>query len=1097
MIDVEIFKKKSSTNTGNGGGSVIGSMQSGYSSGEATHADRADEASHASEADHATTSTKADTAAAASTLDSSSPDWETIDEKDKAIGDAAKAYTDNKLTELETNNDKKYLRKDQNDETKHSLGVGGDLSVNGKTKTSNIENSGDIDNGGCITTDELKSKSYEASTDDDILSGKGLRFYDENGKTHLLTDFLTVRQKAYFSELDIRKISFIGGDNIMSAAGNTIVKVEGITDVNGKGYKCYFMADNGEDVVENLWKVGDQAMCRTFKPKTGTSTFISNRYYWRLVTSVGTEKVKVGTDDNNNDVMRTMGFVVLSDSDSNPTELTDTDGTKYTPWDAATNRTAQFYCKDTSVEQSIPQAGDTIVQLGSQTDSGRMKAIRLRVTKDNDEAAPAIVFYSGIDHFELPETFALSPDGITGELKLTNITIKNDAGEPISVSNWRGEYSDKDKYYKNDTVTFGGQMWSWMQSDPVSGKEPSVANGWTLVVAKGEQGGRGEQGPQGDAAVTYDVQAFKQSAVVTPPKYDTKTGKATDANSYINIDCSYTVDKITGTVRTDCTNEAKLRWKYDNATEWSGYTSNGILTISVKNGTYDNLPSEVYVEVNIGDTCIKSFTIPIVLEAQTYIRDIPGLFQRTVANAESYATIKQATDGISAKVENLSTRYRNMLVGTDLSDVSKIGGHLYTNNTDTIANTAEISTTEKHDGLNSVHVKTAAANYYVGAYFSPITIAHNSKYHVAVWAKGKGTLSIEYKYKSEATSDTSKRDGDVKGVATFALTDGWQLFEDDFTTDGAHDYMECNFWCNDADTECWLSGFMLGSGNVYTGWTPSVNDETAEGRISAEINVKADEISASVKEDIGGNLSKTGIDIKNHKINVTTQELNILGNNGNKYIYISVDDNGFPHLVFINPQTGEPAYDLGYNGLSQLIEYAQKAGFDTLGIFARSFNAGDTVTAEYLWNIVQTTSSGQMVRADNLYQFHAATTNGNDGKIIYTTPNGASLDGHVYQSDRLNTSYEPASLEAVNGIYISSKYSEDKTKNERTFEVYVVKDGTVDRFLALHYDYAEIVVQRISSGSSSESGVTSYSVWYKGHDDSKGTSLAIKAPVEK
>lgn len=93
--------------------------------------------------------------------------------------------------------DKRYLRKDTDDETTHS-----------------------------ITVPKLLS--------DDFLSGiDGTGFYLGNkaydGKdtySHLEIDNLLVRNKAIFEQLEIRKLSYVNGNIVLSAAGGTIESVE-------------------------------------------------------------------------------------------------------------------------------------------------------------------------------------------------------------------------------------------------------------------------------------------------------------------------------------------------------------------------------------------------------------------------------------------------------------------------------------------------------------------------------------------------------------------------------------------------------------------------------------------------------------------------------------------------------------------------------------------------------------------------------------------------------------------------------------------------------------------------------------------------------
>ncbi len=154
-------------------------------------------------------------------------------------------------------------------------------------------------------------------------------------------DELFVRIKAMFSELEIKKLSYAGGNYMFTAAGMKCGTVEEHEDF----WRCYLLVDDGETAIENPFKEGDQVRFQDFNIKPGVYENVSNRYYWRLCVGVGEDYI---------DLSKT-------DCDAN---------------------------------SDIPQEGDSLVQLGNRTDKKRQNAITLSVYGDD---APSIHQYAGIN----------------------------------------------------------------------------------------------------------------------------------------------------------------------------------------------------------------------------------------------------------------------------------------------------------------------------------------------------------------------------------------------------------------------------------------------------------------------------------------------------------------------------------------------------------------------------------------------------------------------------------------------------------------------------------------------------------------------------
>lgn len=237
----------------------------------------------------------------------------------------------------------------------------------------------------------LRSADYDTAAQ----AGFGLTTRTDGKYKLSLTD-LEVWGKAIFHELEIRKLSYSGGNYIFSPAGSTLMHVTEVRNQKGElfGWNCFFLADDGETATENLWKKGDLARCQSFNIKSGVYGNVANKYYWREVVSVSTENKQITDDDGN----------VLYD------------GKKF----GRVSLSATSY--DTG-STDIPAAGDTIVCLGNRTRTERQNAIIISTV---GEEAPSIVQYGGIDDFTLQDkdVTVLSPKGnkLTGSFYSSHVS---------------------------------------------------------------------------------------------------------------------------------------------------------------------------------------------------------------------------------------------------------------------------------------------------------------------------------------------------------------------------------------------------------------------------------------------------------------------------------------------------------------------------------------------------------------------------------------------------------------------------------------------------------------------------------------------------
>ena len=207
---------------------------------------------------------------------------------------------------------------------------------------------------GGLFSDYIQSMNFSSGA---LGEGFVIKVDSKTGKSYIEVDELFVRIKAMFSELEIKKLSYAGGNYMFTAAGMKCGTVEEHEDF----WRCYLLVDDGETAIENPFKEGDQVRFQDFNIKPGVYENVSNRYYWRLCVGVGEDYI---------DLSKT-------DCDAN---------------------------------SDIPQEGDSLVQLGNRTDKKRQNAITLSVYGDD---APSIHQYAGIDSYSLAgkEVTVISPQG--------------------------------------------------------------------------------------------------------------------------------------------------------------------------------------------------------------------------------------------------------------------------------------------------------------------------------------------------------------------------------------------------------------------------------------------------------------------------------------------------------------------------------------------------------------------------------------------------------------------------------------------------------------------------------------------------------------
>ena len=336
----------------------------------------------------------------------------------------------------------------------------------------------------------IKSLDYDNAAEQGFSVEK-----EKNGKYHAFFTNLTIWGKAIFNELEIRKLSSVGGNVYLSGASSKIAHVkEEMQDGQLVGWRCYILADDGTTATQNGWKMYDQARCQTFNISAGSYEGVGNRNYWRLVTGVSSTNETI-TDDEGNDLYngKKFAWVVLSATD----------------------------CED-KVTNDVPAAGDVIVLDGHRqfaeddaravyNDASRTNIMMLQTT-GSEGSVPNIISLHGIVDYKHSASnnkysntvFILSPE----EVVFLSSRFKwiSASGAPITLVNFRGPWKQGETYYYYDQVSHNNAIWTCIVAEGSSTTdEPTdTSTVWRKDLTGGVPGTPGADGLAYVLQVTSD-----------------------------------------------------------------------------------------------------------------------------------------------------------------------------------------------------------------------------------------------------------------------------------------------------------------------------------------------------------------------------------------------------------------------------------------------------------------------------------------------------------------------------------------------------------------------------------------------------------------
>ena len=831
MIKTKIYTKPKNTGASGGSTTRVTRLQ-----GIATEAEYASKAGRATEADKAKEAGSAQYA--------------------EQAGHAGTAGYATKAGEVDLSAEAldHFARKDQDETFKGKVGFKKDVNFEAAALFADVVTIlKKLKAQGGIETDYVRSANY----DEDTQQGFGLS-RTKNGGYRLSLSELEVWCKAIFHELEIRKLSYAGGNVYLSGAGSKIVHVEEQYSVSGvvTGWKCYLLADDGSTATQNLWRVKDQARCQSFNILEGKHEGVSNKSYWRLVTEVSTQPVTIKAADGTALYGgRLFDWVILS-------------------------------ATDCMAGSDTPAAGDTIVLDGASEDATRQGVLMLESTGNG---TPRIVGLRGVSSYthEGKEVFVFSPGG--SKIVSSAIEWVSSAGDTIHLVNYRGEWQKGVSYGHYDQVNHNNALWTCVNPNGCNSEPKAGTSDWQKVLSgeKGEQGAQGPkgetgvQGPQGekgdqgekgeqgikgdkgedgldgaDGADGLDGTDGISILIERPLVFDTddtgkvptsvlQSKKAVVRVMQGGVNVSGLVKKLTIDNAAYCSASASVKTDQDSGS-YIEVQLNSISDVQTEAGVVSAPCGFVVLLFMLGGNPYR-VQVPFTVNVAKYMGSVKATAKQYQTqytelvrdlSSPSPTILKQYTSAIQQTAKDIvlsvskkKAGRRNLLYGTAFTRDGLIN----------LDFRFQPTMTEGVNGMNAVKFSVTASDsfQYIGLFwrgeYGNIPVKRNTDYTFSCWVKSDNPHAILYTEQySKSDATTYKRGNSIppsKGKAFWRNDGNWQLVTNTFNS-GDTDFVEFNILLYNADenskptvtAQAWFCMPMLEEGDEYTGWTLSERD---------------------------------------------------------------------------------------------------------------------------------------------------------------------------------------------------------------------------------------------------------------------------------
>ncbi len=467
--------------------------------------------------------------------------------------------------------------------------INGDMTITGDVSATNGDFSGNIeaDDGNFTGNVECVDLSCANVISDDIT-----------------TEYLTVTKQAHFFNITIDEIKSVGGQIILSAANATIDHVE---QVNGQWLLAWRYED-GDKGIKNQFKVNDQIICETFNETTTNGVSLQTKYYWAVVTMVGSDDYTINGETVH------CHFIVLSNT------------------------------QDGFDGQSDPATGDKICQLGYRgtDDPARQSAIILSAYKSPDPnvTAPSIVQYEGINTFSLDgcitNQLAHGENVFTGNFRVINNGTTTDVVDLI-----QGQHPQ--------VMTDSQQAWAMADS---SGKTYYLSDYQNLPTKI-------------QAYLGSEIIPYSEWVTGSQIKYKNSTYRLTGTAPAIQSRAGLGISSITRN-----TNDVTINWSY-TANEVQQIDSETGESTTINSGTTEtNNQFEITIKfTHNGTTYTVSKNVPInVIKASAVTQGADAEFDKLMVDKlDLTVTIdNKLTSNVNAKVYHI--KGNTIEQQTDLTD---------------------------------------------------------------------------------------------------------------------------------------------------------------------------------------------------------------------------------------------------------------------------------------------------------------------------------------------------------------------------------------------------------------------------------------------
>lgn len=725
------------------------------------------------------------------------------------------------------------------------------------------ENGYSFDENGNIIADSLKSLGF------DKVLNEGFGMEMDGGQSHLYLANLTVWGKMMINILEIMKTKYAGGNIYLSAAGGTIVKAVPVTYINEDvgweetseswcdGWKCYILADDGDEATTNPWVEGDQVRYQSMGNLLGTRyAEATNKSYWRTIPEHGVSSFNeyiyndYGTPAYNSKMFY---WIVLGKHSK------DFDG--YTEENAPTGTT------------DIPEAGDSIVLDGSRKDTSRQGVLRL---SSYGSGAPSIVGLRGVSDYthEKCTIFELSYDYVRIFAERFKLIAKDN--KVVEITSFRGEWDQNEKYYKNDQVSHNNAIWTCIKDADFQTEPTDDSTYWRKEV----YGQKGEDGSSFKVLGTA-VKHFKNAD-------DIRGGELLNLGEYLFDDTSGLPDGVVSPcIATYMKVGAGHTWIICKSNDGDSYmigddlwTNSGTAWLNIGNvkGVSISSTSVTYGVSASGTQQPSSWSsvIPLITD------DKPYLWTKTVVNytdgksTTSYSVSHNGKDGEKGETGDK---------GADAITIQLVGAPLiFDAGSDGIVPKGVTNYARLY-----VTVGEKDVSEYVGRpYFVPsegMNVSPEDGYVIErrefnekmAWYLGIKSDAISKVYLSDNKTEVSATSGYVTFV--FAYGANQYVGQLPFQVNVARYTGELTLTNNQFKISMdGLTTRMLTAEKNITGVNTKLNTEVKT--LHAEITSTANDIKLEVTEQMNGNLKKAGLEVKADGITLYGDKITITNDGG-------------------------------------------------------------------------------------------------------------------------------------------------------------------------------------------------------------------------